>query len=135
MLAALTKLVLQYRHHMQCYIFFSLSFSLPDCCFTHTVKLAHGRARGRNTVHITCSTVCGCPDSSSREPLRHHLLLLLHDGELHSSPAMQPASLPSLRRTFFSIFQVALGQRVAVKSSGLTLRQWNGSKISQIVIN
>lgn len=94
MLPTLITLVFKYMHHMQCYMFFSLS--LPDCCFTHTVKLVHGRARGRNTVHITCSTVCGCPDSSSGQPLRHPLL---HDGELHASPAMQPASLPSLRRT------------------------------------
>ncbi|TWW74790.1 hypothetical protein D4764_14G0007930 [Takifugu flavidus] len=69
----------------------------PDCCFTHTVKLAHGPARGRNAVHITCSAVCGCPDSSSSEPLRHHLL---HDGEPNASPAMQPASLRSSTRTF-----------------------------------
>ncbi|CAG00579.1 unnamed protein product [Tetraodon nigroviridis] len=47
-------------------------------------------ARESSKVLKRRGEVCGCPDSSSWEPLRHHLL---HDGELHASPAMQPDSL------------------------------------------
>lgn len=109
---------------------FSLSLSAPDCCFTHTVKLAHGPARGRNAVHITCSTVCGCPDSSSSEPLRHHLL---HHGEPNASPAMQPASLRSSTRTF-GIFQRLCRWKVDGAELHVALRQRNKSQISHSLI-
>lgn len=109
---------------------FFLSLSLPDCCFTHTVKLVHGRARGRNTVHITCSTVCGCPDSSSREPLRHHLLHDSRAARLTCNAASFPLKFEENILNIPGFFR----WKVDCDESGLMLWWWNDSKISQKLI-